>query len=81
MSHRGQPEVTYDGNAAIVECYDSPFIAPPVLPPLHIRLERLIEAVPLMFDTIRKYIATYIQEPWADVRKKLKSRNIYWVIE
>ncbi|GBB95015.1 hypothetical protein RclHR1_02460035 [Rhizophagus clarus] len=81
MSHHGQPEVAYDRNRAMVECYDDPFIAPPVPPSLHTRLERLIEAVPLTFDAIRKYIATYVQEPWADVGKKLKSRNIYWVIE
>ncbi|GBC10083.1 hypothetical protein RclHR1_09320004 [Rhizophagus clarus] len=81
MSLRGQPEVTYDGNGAMVEYYDDPFIAPPVPPSLHNRLTRLIEAVLLTFEAIRKYIATYIQEPWADVGKKLKSRNLYWVIE
>ncbi|GES83510.1 hypothetical protein RCL_jg27764.t1 [Rhizophagus clarus] len=79
LLQRGQPEIDYNGNRANIECYDDPFITLPVPPPLHIRLERLIKAVPLMIDAIRKYIATYVQESWVDVGKTLRSKNLYWI--
>ncbi|GES89335.1 ribonuclease H-like domain-containing protein [Rhizophagus clarus] len=72
-----QPDIDHDGNGSDVECYDNPFIAPPVPPPLHTRLDRLIKAVPLTFDAIRKYIVTYVQEPWVDMGKTLRSKKVY----
>ncbi|GBB90329.1 hypothetical protein RclHR1_17250002 [Rhizophagus clarus] len=52
-----------------------------VPPPLYTRIEQLIKAIPLTFEATQKYIETYVQEPWADVRKKLKSKKIYWVVD